>query len=81
MEHVRAQVAFGLGPRLGGAAEVPRIHRRATRGYGYQVEQDAFDAATPYGRKAMVNLIARRSGGGKPSWHWRAITTPSTTKT
>jgi len=30
------------------------------------VEQDAFDAATPYGRKAMVNLIARRSGGGKP---------------
>jgi Zn-dependent M28 family amino/carboxypeptidase len=34
-------------------------------GFGYQVEKDSFEATTPYGPKQMVNLIARRSGGGK----------------
>jgi len=67
MEHVRAQVAFG--PRPPGSEALRKCREYIVgqlEGYGYQVEQDAFDAATPYGRKAMVNLIARRSGGGKP---------------
>ena len=67
MEHVRAQVAFG--PRPPGSEALRKCREYIVgqlEGYGYQVEQDAFDAATPYGRKAMVNLIARRSGAGKP---------------
>ena len=66
MEHVRAQVA--LGPRPPGSEALQKCREYIIgqlEGFGYRVEQDAFDAATPYGRKRMVNLIARRNGGGK----------------
>jgi glutaminyl-peptide cyclotransferase len=66
MEHVRAQVAFGPRPPGTEALEKCRDYLiRQLEGYGYQVEKDAFEATTPYGPKKMVNLIARRPGGGK----------------
>jgi len=66
MEHVRAQVAFGPRPPGSEALEKCRDYLvRQLESYGYQVEKDAFEAKTPYGPKRMVNLIARRQGGGK----------------
>lgn len=65
MEHVRAQVAYGPRPPGSEALEKCREYLiRQLEGYGYQVERDAFEAATPYGPKKMVNLIARKKGGG-----------------
>jgi len=61
MEHVRAQVA--LGPRPPGSAALEKCRAYITgqlRGYGYQVQVDEFEAATPYGKKVMKNLIARK---------------------
>lgn len=66
MEHVRAQVAFG--PRPPGSDELQKCREyleQQLRSYGYQVEEDAFNAETPYGTKKMVNLIARKGTGGK----------------
>lgn len=66
LEHVRAQVAFG--PRPPGSEALQRCRdyiRQQLRGFGYEVEEDAFEATTPYGSKRMVNLIARRVSGGK----------------
>jgi hypothetical protein len=65
MEHVRAQVAFG--PRPPGSEALQKCREYLIgqlEGYGYHVEQDAFVATTPYGPKKMVNLIARKQGGG-----------------
>jgi glutaminyl-peptide cyclotransferase len=66
MEHVRAQVAFG--PRPPGSEALDKCREylvKQLEGYGYQVEKDAFEAATPYGPKKMVNLIARKASNGK----------------
>lgn len=66
MEHVRAQVA--LGPRPSGSPALQKSREyvaQQLRGYGYQVEEDAFEAETPYGSKRMVNLTARKGSGGK----------------
>ena len=65
MEHVRAQVAFG--PRPPGTEALKQCREyliKQLESYGYQVEQDSFTATTPYGPKPMVNLIARKRGGG-----------------
>ncbi len=66
MNYVRAQVAFG--PRPPGSEALQRCRGylvQQLQGFGYTVEQDAFDAATPYGTKRMVNLIARKGTAGK----------------
>ncbi len=65
MRHVRAQVAFGPRPPGSDALEQCRRYLiRELQSYGYQVEQDAFDTDTPYGKKHMVNLIARKGKDG-----------------
>ncbi len=67
MEHVRAQVAFG--PRPPGSPELEKCRKyiiEQLRSFGYEVEDDAFVAETPYGPIGMHNLIARRAAtGGK----------------
>ncbi len=64
MENVRAQVAFGPRPPGSEALEKCRAYLiQQLEGYGYVVEKDSFEAATPYGPKKMVNLIARKKGG------------------
>jgi len=64
MEHVQAQVAFG--PRPPGSPALQKCRGYISgqlRGWGYQIEEDAFDAVTPYGSQKMVNLIARKGTG------------------
>ena len=64
LEHVRWQMS--LGPRPPGSEALQKCREylmRHLRGFGYQVEEDAFDAQTPYGTKKMVNLIARKGVG------------------
>ena len=66
MEHVRAQVA--LGPRPPGSEALEKCRQyivRHLREWGYQVEDDAFEATTPYGPKKMHNLIARKGKGDR----------------
>lgn len=66
LNYVREQVAFG--PRPPGSEALQRCREyflKQLRSFGYTVEEDAFEASTPYGPKRMVNLIARRDGGGK----------------
>ncbi len=66
MEHVRALVGFG--PRPPGSPELQKSRdyiEQQLRGFGYQIEEDAFVAETPYGPKKMVNLIARKGPGNK----------------
>lgn len=66
MEFVRAQVAFG--PRPPGSAALAKCRdwiKGRLEAFGYKVEDDAFDAATPRGRVRMHNLIARKGQGGK----------------
>lgn len=66
MEYVMAQVAFG--PRPPGSPALQKCREYITgqlRGWGYQIDEDAFDVETPYGSKKMVNLIARKGAGGK----------------
>ncbi len=66
MDYVRAQVAFG--PRPPGSEALLKCReylRQQLRGFGYTIEEDAFDATTPYGSKRMVNLIARKGTGAK----------------
>jgi hypothetical protein len=66
MEHVRAQVALGARPPGSDALEKCRQYiDRHLREWGYQVEDDAFEAATPYGPKKMHNLIARKGKSDK----------------
>jgi glutaminyl-peptide cyclotransferase len=61
MEHVRAQVAFGPRPPGSEALQKCRDYiEQHLRNYGYQIEEDAFNAETPYGTKKMVNVIARK---------------------
>lgn len=63
-EHVRWQVS--LGPRPPGSDALAKCRdylKRNLRECGYQVEEDAFDARTPYGTRRMVNLIARKGTG------------------
>jgi len=65
LEFVRAQVDFG--PRPPGSAALAKCREylvQQLEGFGYEVERDAFQADTPYGPKAMVNLIARRKRAG-----------------
>jgi Zn-dependent M28 family amino/carboxypeptidase len=65
MEHVRAQVAFG--PRPPGSPQLQKCREyimQQLRGFGYQIEDDAFVAETPYGPIRMHNLIARKGAGG-----------------
>ena len=64
MEYVRVQVAFG--PRPPGSPQLQRCRefiKQQLIGFGYQVDEDAFVAATPYGSIAMHNLIARKGSG------------------
>jgi Zn-dependent M28 family amino/carboxypeptidase len=66
MNHVRAQVEFGPRPPGSEALEKCRGYLvMQLQSFGYTVEQDAFEAATPYGSKRMVNVIARKGNGGK----------------
>jgi hypothetical protein len=68
MEFVRAQVAFGPRPPGSEALQACRSYIiRQLQGWGYRIEEDAFDAQTPYGIKRMVNLIARRGSGDGPA--------------
>jgi Zn-dependent M28 family amino/carboxypeptidase len=67
MEHVRAQVGFGPRPPGSEALQKTREYLlRELRSSGYNVEEDTFEAITPYGPKPMVNLIAAKepSAGG-----------------
>ena len=64
MEHVRAQVAFG--PRPPGSRELRRCREYIAaqmKSFGYEIEEDAFTADTPYGPIEMTNLIARKNAG------------------
>jgi glutaminyl-peptide cyclotransferase len=64
MEHVRAQVA--LGPRPPGSPQLEKCREyieQQMRGFGYEMERDAFAAGTPYGPIRMQNLIARKGKG------------------
>jgi glutaminyl-peptide cyclotransferase len=66
LEFVKAQVSFG--PRPPGSPQLQKCREyilRQLRGFGYQVEDDAFIAQTPYGPIRMHNLIARKGSGGK----------------
>ncbi len=66
MDFVRAQVAFG--PRPPGSAALAKCRDwiiGRLEAFGYKVEDDAFDAATPRGPVRMHNLIARKGQGGK----------------
>jgi glutaminyl-peptide cyclotransferase len=66
MEHVKAQVAFG--PRPPGSPQLQKCREyieQQMRGFGYQVEEDAFVAQTPYGPVKMQNLIARNGSGDR----------------
>jgi glutaminyl-peptide cyclotransferase len=66
MEYVRAQVNFG--PRPPGTPALERCReyiRKQLEGFGYQIEDDAFVAQTPYGPITMHNLIARKGNGGR----------------
>jgi glutaminyl-peptide cyclotransferase len=66
MTHVRAQVAFG--PRPAGSEALQKCRDyiiQQLKGFGYTVDEDAFDAQTPYGTKHMVNLIAHKGIGAK----------------
>jgi hypothetical protein len=66
LEHVRAQVDFGPRPPGSEALEKCRQYIvRHLREWGYEVEDDAFEATTPYGPKKMHNLIARKGKGDK----------------
>ncbi len=66
MEHVRAQVAFGPRPPGSPALQKCREYIESKlRGYGYQVDEDAFETQTPYGQKRMVNVTARKGNGPK----------------
>jgi Zn-dependent M28 family amino/carboxypeptidase len=66
MEYVKAQVAFG--PRPPGSAQLQKCRgyiEQQMRGFGYQIEEDAFTAQTPYGPIPMHNLIARKGNGNR----------------
>lgn len=66
MEHVRAQVAFG--PRPPGSPQLQKCREyieRQLRSFGYQIDDDAFMADTPYGPISMHNLIAHKGSGEK----------------
>jgi glutaminyl-peptide cyclotransferase len=66
MEHVRAQVAFG--PRPPGSPQSQECREyieQQLRGFGYQVEDDAFVSDTGYGPIKMHNLIARKGNRSK----------------
>jgi Zn-dependent M28 family amino/carboxypeptidase len=66
MRHVQAQVAFG--PRPPGSPALQKCREyiiQEMKGFGYQIEDDAFVAQTPYGSIPMHNLIARKGAGGK----------------
>jgi glutaminyl-peptide cyclotransferase len=66
MEYVRDQVAFG--PRPPGSPQLQKCRafiEQQLRGFGYQIEEDAFIAQTPYGPIKMDNLIARQGSGDR----------------
>jgi glutaminyl-peptide cyclotransferase len=66
MEYVRAQVAFGPRPPGTEALQKCRAYlQQQLRSWGYDIEEDAFDASTPYGTKHMVNFVAHKASGGK----------------
>jgi glutaminyl-peptide cyclotransferase len=58
----------GFGPRPSGSAALQKCREwllKELQGFGYEVEDDAFDAQTPYGTIRMHNLIARKGKGDK----------------
>jgi glutaminyl-peptide cyclotransferase len=64
MNYVRAQVE--LGPRPPGSPQLQKCREfleRELRSFGYDIEDDAFVAQTPYGPIKMHNLIARKGNG------------------
>ena len=67
MEYVRAQVAFGPRPPGSPALEKCREYiEQQLRGFGYQVEDDAFVAQTPYGpdHDAQPDCAERKAENG-----------------
>jgi hypothetical protein len=61
--HLRQMVA--IGPRVAGSAELARTREYITKqlsSYGLTVQPQAFQAQTPFGPKAMVNLIVTLKG-------------------
>lgn len=65
-----AAEVVALGPRPPGSAAARKMHALIVdklKGWGWQVEEDAFTANTPIGRLPMRNIIARRPGaeGGR----------------
>jgi Zn-dependent M28 family amino/carboxypeptidase len=65
-EYVRTQVAFG--PRPPGSEALRQCREfivNELRSFGYEVEEDAFIAKTPYGHIKMHNLIARKGEGNR----------------
>ena len=65
-EYVRTQVSFG--PRPPGSEALRQCREfivQELRSFGYQVEDDAFTADTPYGPIKMHNLIARKGNGDR----------------
>jgi glutaminyl-peptide cyclotransferase len=66
MKYVRAQVAFGPRPPGSPALEKCRgFLRQNLSQFGYQIEDDAFLAQTPYGPVTMHNLIAHKGRGDR----------------
>jgi len=66
MKYVREQVSFG--PRPSGSESLRKCREfivQELRSFGYQVEDDAFMAETPYGPIRMHNLIARKGDESK----------------
>jgi glutaminyl-peptide cyclotransferase len=64
MAYVHTQVAFG--PRPPGSPQLQKCREfivKELQGFGYEVEDDAFVADTPYGKIRMHNLIARKGSG------------------
>jgi len=64
MGHVKTQVAFG--PRPSGSVPLEKCRAwiaAELKSYGYDVEDDSFEATTPYGPIRMHNLIARKGRG------------------
>ena len=60
LEHVRRLVSLGPRPPGSEALQKSRDYmKQQLQDFGYRVEEDVFDARTPYGTKRMINMIAR----------------------
>lgn len=65
--HKLTAEVVALGPRPPGSAAARKMHAMIAerlKGWGWEVEEDAFTASTPIGRLPMRNIVARRRGTG-----------------